>query len=113
MAARIPTMTFVFFGIGTSLISRPSNPLIEVESGRTTSCRVLRIFFTTAPVLDNVYKDKITRTEKSKRTSSLTKKEADNYEMEFFFRDRAGTERKTITLTASKFHGRPHPDMVN
>ena len=64
-------------------------------------------------MLDNVYKAKITRTEKSKRTSSLTKKEADNYEMEFFFRDRAGTERKTITLTASKFHGRPHPDMVN
>ena len=89
-------MTLVFFGIGTSLTSRPSNPLIGVESGRTTSCRVLHIFFTTAPVLDNVYKDKTTRTEKSKRTSSLNKKETDNCEMEFFFRDPAGTEKKKL-----------------
>ena len=41
MTARIPTVMSVLFGIVTSVISRPSNPLIGVDRGRMVSCLVL------------------------------------------------------------------------
>lgn len=42
--ARAEMMMFVFFGMGISLISRPSRPLIGFESGITVSAHVLFYF---------------------------------------------------------------------
>ena len=40
-AAYIPMITFVLFGMRISFISRPSNPMMGVDKGRTVSFLVL------------------------------------------------------------------------
>jgi hypothetical protein len=92
----------VFFGIGISVISRPSNPLIGFERGRTTSCLVL--FQITA---NHRYEQGQWNNVHSLRQGKgwITSQWPEIINKTLIPKER-------ITLTVSKFHDKSHRDMA-